>query len=317
MICIYDTIRSRPLRRVYRRAVICRVSWDVFSWKCFDVRQNVGKISFQIGLAALTIRCWWNQGKPFHQFPLSQQTDVFSTLKYFLLPKEILHAKIKMYSSHIVVHNMMEMLLKNIVLIHNHKYHSGLNLFAITVHINCNPVLLTWAKHSLQSGTCLLETVDWFGILVENISLSQSQCELLFPLFYLTSVGLSLLIHLSWKKVQRDWSFCLWSHPIALERVVILRRLWPAVSALSRANRYMNIWPGQTFINITAGLKLVLEDWFVLLNRSCFHANTPVKHQYISIKPSYCKCHPIRHQWPHNRRLQADWRRWSFFEYLR
>lgn len=124
MICIYDTIWVHPLRWVYRRAVICRVSWDVFSWrwKCIDVRQNVQNLFSD-----------W-AGCPGNK-------------------------------NHICT-----------VFIHNHKNSNGLNLFAITVHINCTTVLITGVKHCLQSGTCLLwEMVGCdMALLVEISYLSHS-----------------------------------------------------------------------------------------------------------------------------------------------
>lgn len=47
--------------------------------------------------------------------------------------------------------------------------------------------------------------------------------------------------------------------------------------------------------------------WSYSTYRSCFHIKTPVKYRYISIKPSYCKCHPIRHRWHHNQDIKRLW----------
>lgn len=150
------------------------------------------------------------------------------------------------------------------------KNHTGLNLFAITVHITCNPVLTTWAKHCLQSGTCLLwEMVGCdMALLVEISYLSHIMSCSSYSFTLLQLAFLFWFISLEKKRIKRDWSFCLHSHPIALKGLSCCWRDRGRLCQISpgpETHGYMNIWPVQTFINITAGLRLVLEDWFDLI----------------------------------------------------
>lgn len=116
------------------------------------------------------------------------------------------------------------------------------------------------------------------------------------------------LIHLSWKKVKRHWSFCLIFLPTPLlwkECGYSEETVARSVSSPLGQQKRTDTWTYDQFrLSSTS-----LLDWswclrtdLILFYVQKLFANTPVKHQYISIKPSYCKCHPIRYQWPHNRK---------------
>lgn len=226
-----------------------------------------------------------------------------------------------------VLKNVVYAAFKNhscIVFIHNQKNCNGLNLFAITVHFNCNPVLTTWAKHCLQSGTCLLwEMVGCdMALLVEISYLSHCMSCSSHSVTLLQMAFLFWFISLKKKKKETDLSASA-PTPSLLKDCRYAEETAARCVRSPQGQKRTDIWTSDQF-RLSSTTLLVLEDWFDLilrtevvftqtqqLNTSIYQSNLPT----VSVIQSDIGDITIKTLKDFG--CQADWWRWSFFEYLR